>query len=524
MYPTRRGWTVAALAGVLAILAAVFARPLVLVGSAFVGAWLVAHQYRFVRDLERTIGSLSVVQSPAQTAVRTATETPVTLAATCGAETALTLEVAAGLPVGAATNDRIAVTLDPDAERADRTRAVTWPVAGRHSFESATVTATDGLFRETITVGPTPMVTVEPPRRRTIHVGKGGDRISTSYGTHDAGRSGSGIELAELREYVPGDTGKEIDWNATARHGSPYVREYEAETDRRTMVVVDHRASLATGPRGETKLEALREVAVLIAGNARRLNDPLGLVTVGDDGITEHVEMAAPTVNYGSIRRRLLELEPTPADEHRATGVSGRDRSGPADQLEGGDHATPSNNRTGSTASEAPPSTADRTSATRVSSHRGRTTPTDARRSLADLEGDDDAFARTLRPFYADRQRYRERIAEDPLYGAVHRGVTNAHGSLWTVICTDDSRRGELRETVSLARRGGNEVTVLLAPSVLYEPGGLADVERAYDGYVAFEEFRRELARMDDVTALEVGPADRLSAILEAGRSRGDRA
>ncbi|RZV10921.1 hypothetical protein BDK88_2132 [Natrinema hispanicum] len=90
--------------------------------------------------------------------------------------------------------------------------------------------------------------------------------------------------------------------------------------------------------------------------------------------------------------------------------------------------------------------------------------------------------------------------------------MTDARGSIWTVICTDDSRPAELRETVSLARQGGNEVLVLLAPSVLYEPGGLADIEQAYDRYVEFEEFRRELARIDNVTALEVGPTDRLSA------------
>jgi len=65
---------------------------------------------------------------------------------------------------------------------------------------------------------------------------------------------------------------------------------------------------------------------------------------------------------------------------------------------------------------------------------------------------------------------------------------------------------------------------VLLAPSVLYEPGGLADIEQAYDRYVEFEQFRRELARIDNVTALEVGPTDRLSAVIEAGRSRGGHA
>jgi len=81
MYLTRRGWTVGALATVLAVLAVVFARPIVLAGSAFLGAWLLAHQYRFTRDIERTVDSLSVVQSPARTTIRTGDEMPVTLTA-----------------------------------------------------------------------------------------------------------------------------------------------------------------------------------------------------------------------------------------------------------------------------------------------------------------------------------------------------------------------------------------------------------------------------------------------------------
>ncbi|WP_226042375.1 DUF58 domain-containing protein [Natrinema sp. DC36] len=524
---TRRGWTVGALVAVLAVLAVVFARPILLAGSALLGAWLLAHQYRFTRDLERTVASLSVVQSTARTTIRTGDEMPVTLTVKRETETSLSLEITAGLPVGATTTEPIAVTLAPSGERADRTRTMRWPIAGRHSFDRATVVATDGLFSETITAGTTPTVAVEPPSPRAIHVGEGGDRIAASYGSHETGQTGSGIELAELREYVPGDTEKQIDWKATARHGMPYVREYEAETDRRTLLVVDHRASLATGPRAETQLEALREIALVIAGNARRLNDPLGLVTVGDGGITNHIGIASSVVNYGSVRRHLLELEPTAAATTPVATASRLD--GPQSM---GDATAASSATTGSAEThESQPS--DETTTSPIARNgsgrpaaprQDRPAPAAVRRSLADLEGIDDAFARTLRPFYTDREVYRERIAETPLYGAVERTVTNTKGSTWTVICTDDSRPAELHETVSLARRGGSRVTVLLAPAVLYEPGGLADLERAYDRYLAFEEFRRELAKLDDVTALEVGPADRLSAVLEAGRSRGGRA
>ncbi|QCC60465.1 DUF58 domain-containing protein [Natrinema thermotolerans] len=501
MYPTRRGWAVAALAVVLAVLAAVFARPLALVGAALVGAWLLAHQYRFTADLERTAASLAIEQAPARTGVRTGEDMPVTLVATRGADTALSLEIEAGLPVAAVAADRLAVTLEPDRDRADRTAAVEWPVTGRHRFAAPTVTATDGLFRETLTVGPRPAVTVEPPSPRSIHVGEGGDPAGASSGVHDSGRSGSGIAPTELREYVPGDTASEIDWKATARHDTPYVREYEAETDRQTLLVVDHRAALSTGRRGETKLETLRAVALAVAGGARRLGDPLGLVTVGDDGITDASMPGSSPADYGSVRRRLLDLEPTTAgDAPSPTAVSGR--------------ADPAG-ASGTDPTDAVPSGRGHTGVPR------RTSPADVQRSLSDLEGDDDAFARTLRPFYADRQGCRQRVAEDPLYAGVQRGLTDVRGSVWAVVCTDDSRPAELRETVRLARRGGNEVLVLLAPSVLYEPGGLADIERAYDRYVAFEEFRRELARTDGVTALEVGPADRLATVLEAGRRGG---
>ncbi len=488
MHPMRWGWTVAALAVVLAVLAVVFARPVVLGGAVLVGAWLLTQQYRFLRDLERTASTLSVVQSPAQTTVHTETEIPVTLTATRETETALTLEITAGLPVGARTAKPISVTLDPGSERTDRTRTVAWPVAGHHAFDAATVTATDGLFRETITMGPAPTMTVEPPTPRTLHVGKGGERVAASYGTHGTERSGTGIELDKLREYVPGDTGNQIAWKATARYDTPYVREYEAETDRRTLLVVDHRAALSTGTRAETKLDSLREVALSIAGTARRLNDPLGLVTVGDAGITGRTGLALPAVTYGAIRRQLLDLEPTATSDAPATAVS---HDGSLSQI----HERSSNSAA----------------------------PADAQQSFSDLEKGDDAFSRTLRPFYADRQVYRDRVSEDPLYDAVRTGTTNAQGRLWTVICTDDSRPAELRETVSFARRRGN-VMVLLAPTVLYEPGGLADIERAYDRYVSFEEFRRELSAFDNVTALEVGPADRLAAILDAGRSTGGHA
>ncbi|MDS0475727.1 DUF58 domain-containing protein [Natrinema sp. 1APR25-10V2] len=507
MYPTRRGWTVVGLTVVLAVFAVIIADPLPLIGAALVGAWLLAHQYRFLRDLEQTVASLSVTQTPARTAVQTGAAEAVTLTATRDTETALTLEISGGLPIAATAPESFEVTLTPAAERAAQTLSVTWPVAGRHAFDTATVTATDGLFRETLPVGSSPVVTVEPPTPRSIHVGEGGDRVATAYGAHGAGRTGTGIDPLAVRKYVPGDAGNRIDWKAMARHMRPYVREYEAETDRRTLLVVDHRAALATGPQGGAKLDYLRDVALALAATARRHNDPLKLVTVGDEGVTDRLDMTTASTMSDPVRRRLLELEPTmTADPLRPPGAADAGGVGASGQ---GSPASAATTRSGTPRSQG--------------RHR-QPTPADVRQALADLTDSDDAFARTLRPFYDEQQVYRTRIAEEPLYGAITTEMANTRDRGWTVIFTDDSRPAELRETVMRARRGGTGVTVFLAPSVLYEPGGLADVDRAYERYVEFEEFRRDLARLDDVTALEVGPADRLSTVLEAGRMRGGRA
>jgi hypothetical protein len=58
---------------------------------------------------------------------------------------------------------------------------------------------------------------------------------------------------------------------------------------------------------------------------------------------------------------------------------------------------------------------------------------------------------------------------------------------------------------------------------VLYEPGGLDDLERAYERYLGFEEFRTSLARLDRVSAFEVAPGDRLDAVIDREATRRGR-
>jgi uncharacterized protein (DUF58 family) len=76
---------------------------------------------------------------------------------------------------------------------------------------------------------------------------------------------GSGVDVAELREYEPGDDVRHIDWNVTARMDTPYVRTYLEDRELTAWLLLDRSASMAFGPTLRTKQTVLTELAATLA-------------------------------------------------------------------------------------------------------------------------------------------------------------------------------------------------------------------------------------------------------------------
>ncbi len=76
---------------------------------------------------------------------------------------------------------------------------------------------------------------------------------------------GSGVDLRDLREYVPGDDPRRIDWNVTARMDTPYVREYAEDRELTAWLLLDRSASMEFGPAHRTKDVVLLELSALFA-------------------------------------------------------------------------------------------------------------------------------------------------------------------------------------------------------------------------------------------------------------------
>jgi uncharacterized protein (DUF58 family) len=93
---------------------------------------------------------------------------------------------------------------------------------------------------------------------------------------------GQGMEFAEVREYVPGDDIRTIDWNVTARYGSPFVKQYVEERERTIFLLVDMSGSQTFGSANRSKLELAAEVTALLAFAAINNHDKVGLLAFTD--------------------------------------------------------------------------------------------------------------------------------------------------------------------------------------------------------------------------------------------------
>lgn len=100
---------------------------------------------------------------------------------------------------------------------------------------------------------------------------------------------GRGMEFAEVRQYLPGDEVRTIDWNVTARSGIPHVKRYTEERELTVMLLVDASASTRFGSVRQFKQELAAELAALFAFSAISNNDKVGLVIFSD-----RIELALP--------------------------------------------------------------------------------------------------------------------------------------------------------------------------------------------------------------------------------------
>ncbi len=100
---------------------------------------------------------------------------------------------------------------------------------------------------------------------------------------------GRGMDFDEVREYVPGDEVRTIDWNVTARAGRPFIKKFAEERELTLLLLVDVSASGHFGSGAQSKRDVAAELACVLALSATRNNDKVGLVL-----FTDQIELYIP--------------------------------------------------------------------------------------------------------------------------------------------------------------------------------------------------------------------------------------
>ncbi len=139
------------------------------------------------------------------------------------------------------------------------------------------------------------------------------DTMVGAYLSHFKGR---GMDFEELREYIPGDEVRDIDWNVTYRMGRPFVKRFREERELALVLAVDVSASSAFGSSRRTKREFATEIAGTLALSAARSSDKVALLL-----FTDKVELYLPPRkgrrHILRLLRELLAREP----EHTGTNI-----------------------------------------------------------------------------------------------------------------------------------------------------------------------------------------------------------
>jgi uncharacterized protein (DUF58 family) len=145
---------------------------------------------------------------------------------------------------------------------------------------------------------------------RKIEIRTKGLVNSVMGGEYQSAFKGRGMEFSEVREYTFGDDVRQIDWNVTARNGSPFIKVFEEEREQTLMLCVDISPSGFFGTQSQSKMDVATEVCAVLAFSAIQNNDKVGLLLFSD-----HVEAVIPPKKGRShvlrIIRDVLNAHPT---------------------------------------------------------------------------------------------------------------------------------------------------------------------------------------------------------------------
>ncbi len=111
--------------------------------------------------------------------------------------------------------------------------------------------------------------------------------LGSVTGMHKSATRGSSVEFAEYRKYMPGDDIRHVDWRVFARTDRFYMKEFEADTNLRCIIILDTSASMGFQAKHGSKLDYARRMAATLAYLLVHQGDAVGLLCFADKAVQD---------------------------------------------------------------------------------------------------------------------------------------------------------------------------------------------------------------------------------------------
>ncbi len=144
---------------------------------------------------------------------------------------------------------------------------------------------------------------------RKIEIKTKGLSANVFSGEYHSAFKGRGMSFSEVRGYSYGDDVRNIDWNVTARTGTPFIKVFEEERELTVMLVIDMSPSAFFGTKAQFKNEMITEICAVIAFSAINNNDKVGVIFFSDK-IEKFIPPKKGRSHILLIIRELLNFEP----------------------------------------------------------------------------------------------------------------------------------------------------------------------------------------------------------------------
>ena len=128
-------------------------------------------------------------------------------------------------------------------------------------------------------------------------------------GEYHSAFKGRGMSFSEVRDYQYGDDVRNIDWNVTARTGSPHIKIFEEERELTVMLLIDMSPSAFFGTVKQLKNEMMTEICAVLAFSAINNNDKVGVAFFSGE-VEKFIPPKKGKQHILRIIRELIDFQP----------------------------------------------------------------------------------------------------------------------------------------------------------------------------------------------------------------------